>query len=100
MRILPFLATVHVKLRGGKLPLVSSLTPARSARVVAIAHPAAVLLLVAGLLARDPRVVATAGWVGAIGACAFALFVAEVVRRARAAEKAARKAPEKAAEKA
>ena len=85
MRILPFLATVHVKLRGARLPLVSSLTPAPLARVVAVAHPAAVLLLVAGLLAGEPRLVASAGWVGAIGACAFVLFIGDVVRRARAA---------------
>ena len=85
MRILPFLATVHVKLRGGRLPLVSALTPAPAARVVALAHPLAVLLLVAGVLAGAPGLVTAAGWVGAIGACAFVLFIAGVVRRVLAA---------------
>jgi len=85
MRIVPFLASVHVKLRGARMPLVSALTPAGPARAVAATHPAAFALLVAGLLGGWYEVVAAAGAVGALGSLATIAFLAGAFRRARAA---------------
>lgn len=85
VRIVPFLASVHVKLRGARMPLVSALTPASPARAVAAAHPAALALLVGGMLAGRYELVAAAGAVGVVGALALIVFLGDVFRRARAA---------------
>lgn len=85
MRIVPFLASVHVKLRGARMPLVSALTPAGPARAVAAAHPAALALLVGGVFAGRYELVAAAGAVGAVGALALIVFLIDVFRRARVA---------------
>ena len=83
LRIVPFLASVHAKIRHGRLPLASAMTPAVAARAVATGHPIAVAALVAGLVSGSDRIVSLAGFVGAAASLAFAAFLFGVFRRAR-----------------
>ncbi len=84
LRIVPFLASVHAKLRHGRLPLVSAMTPAAPARLVAIGHALAVAVLLAGVLWRSEPLVALSGAIGAAGSLAFLVFLGGVLRRAGA----------------
>jgi hypothetical protein len=84
LRIVPFLASVHAKIRHGRLPLVSAMTPAVPARLTAIGHVLAVAVLLCGLLWRSDSLVIVAGVIGAAGSLAFLLFLAGVSRRVRA----------------
>ncbi len=83
LRIVPFLASVHAKLRHGRLPLVSAMTPSGAARLAALGHALAVVVLLGGLLFGGERLVRLAGLIGAAGAIAFAVFLSGVLRRAR-----------------
>ena len=83
LRIVPFLASVHAKIRHGRLPLVSAMTPAVPARLTAIGHVLAVAVLLCGLLWRSDPLVSVAGAIGAAGSLAFLLFLAGVSRRVR-----------------
>ena len=80
-RILPFLASMHAgqKLKRGPTP--SALTMERPLLWHAVAHALAVLLLVAGLLLSSPVLVRLAGLAGTLGALAFVVFFAELLRR-------------------
>ncbi len=84
LRIVPFLASVHAKLRRGRLPLTSAMTPAPAGRAVAILHPLGVVTLLGGLIAGSDRLVSLAGLIGAAASLAFIAFLAGVLRRASA----------------
>lgn len=85
LRIVPFLASVHVKIRSGRLPLVSSLTPAWAARALAVAHLAALATLTAGVGARSAALVRAGGWLGVLAGLVLCAFIAVVAQRARIA---------------
>ena len=80
-RILPFLASMHAgqKLKRGPTP--SALTLERPLLWHAIAHGLALLLLAAGLLLTSAPVVRLAGLAGSVGALAFLVFFAGLLRR-------------------
>jgi hypothetical protein len=84
LRIVPFLASVHAKLRHGRLPLSSAMTPAAAARAVAIGHPLAVVTLLGGVIAGSDPLVSLAGLIGAAASLAFIAFLVGVLRRASA----------------
>ena len=83
LRIVPFLASVHARLRHGRLPLASAMTPSGAARLAALGHALAVVVLLGGLLSGSERLVGLAGLIGAAGAVAFVAFLSGVLRRVR-----------------
>jgi hypothetical protein len=86
-RIVPFLAAMHASGKRGP-PLVSTLTPERTLAVHRYAHLGALVLLVAGIAAGQPRLVEAAAACGLAGALALAWFVAQVIKRMQEARRA------------
>ena len=82
LRILPFLSTVHAKLRGGRMPALRSVVPPVLAWAVAGPHLTAVALLLAGLALDQEVLVRAAGASGALAGAALLAFQAVVWRRA------------------
>jgi len=83
LRIAPFLASVHVKIACGALPGLTALTPRGPARLLALAHPAAIASLLAGVSWGDVRWVQAGGVFGVAAALGLVGFLAGVSRRAR-----------------
>lgn len=83
LRILPFLASVHVRLRGGRQPGITALASAPLAWLVAGPHLAAVLLLAAGQGVASPALVRAGAASGVLSALSLLAFQAAVVLRSR-----------------
>ena len=82
LRILPFLSSVHAKLRGGRMPPLRAVVRPSLAWAVAGLHLAAVALLLAGLGFGQEPAVRASGISGAAGAAALLAFQGSVWRRA------------------
>jgi hypothetical protein len=84
-RIVPFLASMHAA-RGRHLPPTpSSLARGAALRVHYVAHFVALSLLAVAVVVDEPVLVRAAAIAGFVGALAFALFFANVMRRMTAA---------------
>ena len=83
LRIAPFLASVHAKIRRGRMPLASVLTPRAPAWALVALHCTAVTLLCAGVAFDSEALVRAAGTAGIGAALALMTFLAGVFRRAR-----------------
>lgn len=79
-RILPFLVAMHCP-PGRRAPTPSALTLQAPLRLHAVAHAAALALLLAGLLADAAGLIALAAAAGGTGALAFGWFFAVLLRR-------------------
>lgn len=93
LRILPFLASVHLKFRGGAMPSVRDLSCRGCARLVVGGQCGAALLLPVGLAAGDASTVAVAALCGLASALGLAGFTAGVGLRARALARTGRRCP-------
>ena len=83
LRIVPFLAAVHVKLAGAPMPALSQLAPAWAAWLAAAAQVAAVLLLAAAQLAAVPLLARAGALAGAVSAAALLVLQCAVLLRSR-----------------
>ena len=83
LRIVPFLASVHAKMRQGRMPLTSSLAPKGPAWSLVGLHVGAVVLLCVGVATDAQWLVRVAGLSGTGAALALLIFLAVVFRRAR-----------------
>ena len=83
-RIMPFLASMHSSITGGKPALLSGLTAGPPLLVHAVAHGLALPLVAAGILADRILLVRLGAASGLIGALALIVFAAELARRYRA----------------
>ncbi|HEY5633658.1 MAG TPA: hypothetical protein VIT02_07840 [Burkholderiaceae bacterium] len=88
LRIVPFLASVHAKVRRGRMPLASKLSPAGWAWTLAGLHLLAVALLGAGVVLERDGLVRAAGLAGVGAAISLLAFLGGVLARARAGEAA------------
>lgn len=79
-RIMPFLASMHVRSRAGRPPLLSELTPKRPLALHAACHLLALALISAGILLDLPQAVQAGAALGLIGAVSFAVFAGLVMR--------------------
>jgi hypothetical protein len=82
-RILPFLASMHASGAGRRGPTPSSLSASRPLAVHFAGHLVALCALALAIVADSARLAAIAAGVGALGAAAFALFFAVLLRRMR-----------------
>lgn len=82
-RIVPFLASMHASVPGRAPPLVSSLTAELPLAVHRYCHLVAVAGVITGIAGDWPDVIMLAGAAGALGAAAFAWFLAAALWRMR-----------------
>ena len=82
LRILPFLSSVHARLRGGRMPSLQAVVRPSLAWAVAGFHLLGVALLLAGLASGQEAAVRSAGISGSAGAAALLAFQVSAWRRA------------------
>lgn len=82
LRIVPFLASVHAKIRYGSMPPVSALAPVLTARIVVVGHAAALAAMLGGVALHRVELVAASGWAGVCAALALLSFMGVVAQRA------------------
>lgn len=80
-RILPFLASMHAARRRRRAPTPSALTHGSALAWHAVAHGLALVLLAAGIATSSVPLLRAAGAAGTVGALAFAIFFATLLRR-------------------
>ena len=88
-RIVPFLASMHTARGKHRPPTPSSLGAGPALPVHYASHLAALLVLVLGIIADNIWLMRIGAGIGAIGAIAFLVFYATVVRRMTGANLAA-----------
>jgi len=79
-RIAPFLASMHVSRTGGGPALLSDFSAAAPLKVHAFCHIAALAGLALAIVLDSPPLAALAASIGLVGAVAFALFLAGIVK--------------------
>jgi hypothetical protein len=87
-RVLPFLASMQVARLKARPLAPTKLVTETPLKVHLLGHLAGVAALIGGTLLAVPGLIATAGAIGAVGACAFAWFAVTVLLRTRAHLKA------------
>ena len=83
-RIMPFLASMHSGITGGKPALLSRLAAPRPLALHALLHGLALVLIAAGILTDSVLPIRLGAGVGLAGALALLAFAVELARRYRA----------------